>query len=549
MRYLRNPGAARDRWRVYRDLQEYRRTYGPRFADPERDTDPGRRLLVVGLHGFIPAAKEESVYARVLAWRGCTPYVLAEPGHATLAYYRVLGLHRFIHFSTFLEQVDRAGCLREARAVVAGGGRAADLVDWQYRGVYVGRHVLSWLTRQLHAGRIDLGDPAQAGRLTEMLADAMRAVHAAEALLDEVRPEILLFNERGYTPFGEIFDVALMRGLNTIQFVASHRDDARIFKRYTRETHDVHPHSLSPDSWDVVRALPWTGDRERELADELRGHYAAGTWFNFQRLQHGKRIKSKAEVQAQLGLDPTKKTAVIFSHILWDATFFYGESVFEDYEEWLVETVRAAGANPAVNWIVKLHPVNVWRLEADGYTGELAERVVLRNRIGRLPDHVKLVSPDTDINTYSLFEAADYGLTVRGTVGIEMAMFGVPVFTAGTGRYSGLGFTIDFDRAEAYRTALGRIQEYPPLTPEQTTLARKYAYGIFKLRPLRFTTIQPVYSAERGVFHALNGSPVIRARSPRELAEAEDMSAFAGWSLDARQLDYLAPVGRSAGTR
>ena len=42
-------------------------------------------------------------------------------------------------------------------------------------------------------------------------------------------------------------------------------------------------------------------------------------------------------------LDPERKTAAIFSHILYDATFFYGESLFADYEEWLVEAVRAAG--------------------------------------------------------------------------------------------------------------------------------------------------------------------------------------------------------------
>ena len=539
--YLVNPGKLRDRWLIYRDLRRFRQSYGLLFA-PAIGSDHNRRILVVGLHGFIPSVKEDGVYAKVLEWRGYTPYVLVEKGSIASQYYRVFGFDRFVFFGDFNDAIQRAPLVNQAKEVVAGARRPADLVDFQYRDVYVGRHVLSLLTRQLHAGKLDLRDPRVAERLTEMLAEAMRAVRAAEAMLDEVKPEIILFNERGYTPFGEIFDVALNRKLNVIQYVASHRDDARIFKRYTRETHDVHPHSLSDESWEVVRAMPWDEGREQELAEEIQGHYEAGTWFNFQRLQHGKRIKSKEELRAQLGLDARKKTAVIFSHIFWDATFFYGDSLFEDYEEWLVQTVRAACANTAVNWIVKLHPVNVWRLEADGYKGDLAERVALRKQIGALPGHIYLVDPDTDINTYSLFGIADFGLTVRGTVGIEMAMFGIPVFTAGTGRYSGLGFTVDFARPEDYLAALGRIQDYPALTPEQVTLARKYAYGIFKLRPLRFTTFQPIYSSAKGTFHALDGSVVIRARTLRELAESPDLGSWAAWASDCRRLDYLIPV-------
>ena len=41
---------------------------------------------------------------------------------------------------------------------------------------------------------------------------------------------------------------------------------------------------------------------------------------------------------------------------------FYGRDLFADQEEWFVETVRAAAANDAVNWVVKLHPGE--RLEA-----------------------------------------------------------------------------------------------------------------------------------------------------------------------------------------
>jgi len=48
--------------------------------------------------------------------------------------------------------------------------------------------------------------------------------------------------------------------------------------------------------------------------------------------------------------------------------------------------------------------------------------------------------PDTKISTLSLYRFADDGVTVRGTPGLEIACFGKPAFTAGTGTYAGLGF-------------------------------------------------------------------------------------------------------------
>ena len=44
---------------------------------------------------------------------------------------------------------------------------------------------------------------------------------------------------------------------------------------------------------------------------------------------------------------------------------------------------------------------------------------------------------------YSLFKNIDFGVTVRGTCGIEMPCFGLTTITDGTGRYFNLCFTKD----------------------------------------------------------------------------------------------------------
>ena len=94
------------------------------------------------------------------------------------------------------------------------------------------------------------------------------------------------------------------------------------------------------------------------------------------------------------------------------------------------------------------------------------------------------------MSTLSLFELADFAITIRGTVGVEAPVFGVPVVTGGTSHYSGRGFTLDSATQDEYRALLARLHEQPPLTDEQVLLAKKHAHALFVRRPLHFTSFR-----------------------------------------------------------
>jgi hypothetical protein len=218
---------------------------------------------------------------------------------------------------------------------------------------------------------------------------------------------------------------------------------------------------------------------------------------------------------------------------------FFGRDLFADQEEWFVETVRAACANDRVNWLVKLHPANVWKRRRDGVSGELDEHVAIRERIGRLPPHVMLLEPDTDISTWSLFDVTDVGVTIRGSVGFELPCLGKPALTAGTGFYSGRGFTVDSDTRDEYLAKLARIEDVPAPDEEQVELARKHAYALFRLRQTRFSSFRSVYKPVERVDDPAEASIEVRVRSAGELARAEDLRRLGDWAVDSRDLDYL----------
>ena len=65
------------------------------------------------------------------------------------------------------------------------------------------------------------------------------------------------------------------------------------------------------------------------------------------------------------------------------------------------------------------------------------------DEFGKVPENLTIIEPDTEINTLSFIDFIDYGITVRGTIGLELSSFGKVVVTAGSGRYDGNGFTLD----------------------------------------------------------------------------------------------------------
>jgi hypothetical protein len=218
---------------------------------------------------------------------------------------------------------------------------------------------------------------------------------------------------------------------------------------------------------------------------------------------------------------------------------FYGRDLFRDQEEWFVETVRAAAANDRANWVVKLHPANVWKRRRDSVEGELGEVAAIRERIGDLPPHVVLLEPDTEISTRSLFEVTDVGVTIRGSVGFELPCFGRPALTAGTGFYSGRGFTVDSDTREQYLAQLAAIEEVPRPTPEQVELARKHAYALFRLRQTRFTSFRSVFKPLDRIDDPYEATIEVTVRSPEEVAAADDLRRLGHWAVRSRDLDYL----------
>jgi len=102
---------------------------------------------------------------------------------------------------------------------------------------------------------------------------------------------------------------------------------------------------------------------------------------------------------------------------------------------------------------------------------------------------LNLITPKDKMNTYDLMEVADLGLVYTTTVGLEMAMNGLPVIVSGSTHYRGRGFTHDPESWVSYLKMLNQILDNPQafrLSRAQVEHAWRYAYSFFFEFPLPF---------------------------------------------------------------
>jgi hypothetical protein len=501
-------------------------------GNPAWESAP-RRLLILSYLPLPYVLKVEMLLARAMQRQGWAVSVLASASSSALAgayHERVTGCEvlRLEDFLSFNRPADLRERVREGAALALRDPVAFKALH--YRGMPLGLHALATLSSGRPDGSTTLTerDALLIGRL---LRQSILLYEAADAMYAAQRPTLALTVEKGFISTCETFYAALERGVDFVQWMGCHEPEAIMLKRYRAATIREHPFSISDANWQKLRSAPWRDAYRESVLREFERGYKSGAWFRYKGLLSGTQTAGPGELRQRLGLDAGKKTAIIYSHILNDANLFYGSDLFTGgYEEWLVETVRAAAENPAVNWVLKVHPANRYRNANLGYAGEYGEVLALQRAFGKVPEFLRIVTPESAVSPLSFFEITDWGITVRGTVGLELPCFGVPVLTAGSGRYSGKGFTVDSGSTADYLARVRGIDHIAPLAEEQIRLAVLYAHHVFRSRPARYGEVMSdVYGKPQGD---------ARYRDARLRAASAD--AALGHQQVQRMVDFLA---------
>jgi hypothetical protein len=537
--------------RVHRqEFRAFRDRYGA-LLSASAATVPMADRRVLFLRPRAPNVEVGIALMKGLQWSGAEPIIVDKSASSLprfRPYYCLAGIREIYSWEDFSQRLPIAKYRDLSTALLSECRSIDDVLALIWNDVRVGLFAASTALRKQYLGDLNLETTKGREAFRPFLIDSLQAAESGAIILKELRPDTIVLLASEYTPEGEMFDLCLKAGVQTIGMEPAHRNSALVFKRYRTDNRNDHVWSLSEKTWTLVRKMAWTPAHEDAVRQEIEGGYLRADWYGLSRTQFHTALLDPEEVRRLLRLRSGRKTVFVFPPILWDAPFSWSRStVFSSYQEWFLETVKAAVANDAVDWVIKIHPANLGKQAMEHYEGGPVELDVLAGNFATLPAHVTVVPPDSPISTYSLFGLMDGCLTVRGTVGIEAATFGVPVVTAASSRYSGKGFTIDSSSRTEYLQRLARIQDLPRLTSAQRELARRFAYGLFVLRPLTFHSITWGYGIPDGLGGIRPGELVCpHVKTAEAWKGAADFTALSTWIRESAEEDFLSGIAEAA---
>ncbi len=233
--------------------------------------------------------------------------------------------------------------------------------------------------------------------------------------------------------------------------------------------------------WEVRRNIPTNAEEINKLREMFVARQRADIWENFtRRWQKGDRIGTE-QIRTELNLDE-RPIVLLATNVLGDSLTLGRQTFSRNMAEWLERTVQYFVERTDAQLVIRVHP-------GEQLTHGASMVDVVKTLLPTLPLHIHLVTPTSSVNSYDLVDVASVGLVYTTTMGLEMAMSGIPVVVAGQTHYRGRGFTIDPDTWVNYYKMLGGLLDDPErmkLDEERRKSAWNYAYSFFFEYPRPF---------------------------------------------------------------
>lgn len=345
----------------------------------------------------------------------------------------------------------------------------------------------------------------------------MKAAQNARAWLVAHKPDVVILPNGTIQEMGVIYRVARYLDLPTVTFEFSDQRE----HIWLAQNSEIMRHETD-DLWAKKGDQPLDESQLDQLKDLFAARVDARTWKNFARKWQDTPSEGGSAVRKRLGLDE-RRVALLATNVLGDSLTLDRQIFSKTMADWIEQTVAYFAKREDIQLIIRIHPG-----EMLAHGTSMVD--VVKAALGDIPDHIHLIEPEEKLNTYDILDITDLGLVYTTTVGLEMAMRGIPVIVAGKTHYRNRGFTHDPNTWESYFSKLDSLLNdlnSSRLSEEQVQLAWRYAYLFFfefskpfpwhlldlekdyKSRPLSFVLGEEGQKRYADTFDYLTGKPLV----------------------------------------
>lgn len=304
----------------------------------------------------------------------------------------------------------------------------------------------------------------------------LEAAQNARAWLIAHQPDVVIVPNGTIQEMGIVYRVARYLEIPTVTFEFGDKRE----HIWLAQNAEIMRHETD-DLWDARGKTVLAESQLKQLHDFFSARKNAKTWKDFARKWQDTPTQGAKSVRKALGLDD-RPVILLATNVLGDSLTL-GRQVFsKTMAEWIERTVKFFTKREDVQLVIRVHPG-----ETLMHGTSMVD--VIKDALSNIPPHIHMIGAEEKINTYDVISVTDLGLVYTTTVGLEMAMRGVPVVVAGQTHYRGRGFTYDPTSWEGYFAMLNELLGdliSARLSEQQIELSWRYAYLFFFAFPKPF---------------------------------------------------------------
>ena len=343
-----------------------------------------------------------------------------------------------------------------------------------YKGINISEHAYSTTIRVLLRGSLDTNDSYSNDLYKRFLISAVILTDHLEKLFRENNFDRIVAVHGIYLEHGIICDFAVKENIPVIIWGTPYRKNC-IYAAHNDTYHRELVYEKNSEWNDLILDEKMNSQLDIYLNSKLSG---GRDYVNY----HPNPITDKEKLIREIGLDPNKPIIGLFTNVLWDAQIFYDSNAFENMLEWINYTISNFINRKDVQLVIRIHPAE----SKGGFTTNQPLEQEILSSFDSLPENIKIVSPESNISSYTLADISAASLVYGTNMALEIAIRGLPLVIVGECCSRGKGFSYDIETKSDYDKILEKIYDLKKPTKNQINLARKYAYHLFFRRMIDF---------------------------------------------------------------
>ncbi len=371
--------------------------------------------------------------------------------------------------------------------------------DWTYHNLPVGRWALDVLCNNALVSDETL-IPYYKIKLYAYLHHVLVMTEACQYVLDDVEPDIVISNDSFYYPWSILEKLCEQQNISFYNYWPGVRKNRVCYAK-------GEPAMLLNMSrtWQEFKKKDLTDHRQILIQDYLTTRHTGKDMPGLNTCDPKQNAKRLEQFDWEK-IDTKKPIALLAANVCWDLSALNKNIQFESMFDWIAQTVKFFAEHREWQLIIKPHPAE--ENEQIPLTLQTVKSELLRNNIN-IPDNVLVLGARTGISVYELFPKVRLCLVYTSTVGLEMACLGIPVITAGSSHYRGMGFTFDSSDKKTY------FEQLTQLLSADGKFAQKDAWS--KLAKKFFYLYEFEYPVDLGVLEYAQGQASTKVKSAKDL--------------------------------